>query len=150
MELVQHYVDNFLMACHFKNVKDGVKWGFVGVYGPNVNSRRSLLWDEMVCLHSLWDIPWCLGGDFNIIWFPSDREGCPHFSQGMADFSDLILNLDLVDLPLVGGNYTWSNDRTWFRLDRFLISSFLEALFLNTRQKHLSKICSDHYPILLD
>lgn len=76
-----YYVKNFMVTGHFKNVDDEVEWDFAGVYGLNVDSRRSLLWDEMVGLHSQWDISWCFSGDFNIIQFPSDREWSSHYSQ---------------------------------------------------------------------
>lgn len=52
MKLVMYYVKNFMVTGHFKNVDDEVEWDFAGVYGLNVDSRRSLLWDEMVGLHS--------------------------------------------------------------------------------------------------
>jgi hypothetical protein len=37
-------------------------------------------------------------------------------------------------IPLVGGSFTWSNNRdlpSWFRIDRFLGSLNLEAQFLD-------------------
>lgn len=38
VELVEHYVKNFLVAYHFKRVDNGVNWDFARVYGPNVDS----------------------------------------------------------------------------------------------------------------
>lgn len=52
----------------------------------------------------------------------------------MADFPDLIFKLDLNDLPLIGGDFTWSNGRSWFRLDKFLVSSSWEVHFPNLCQ----------------
>ncbi|KAG6652146.1 hypothetical protein CIPAW_06G163500 [Carya illinoinensis] len=66
VEVVDHYVGEFLVACHFKNVVDGVEWALAGVYGPNLDSSRSLLWEEIAGLCSWWDLPWCFGGDFNM------------------------------------------------------------------------------------
>jgi len=37
-------------------------WAFGGVYGPNDDGERRLLWDEMAGLMSWWDRPWCFGG----------------------------------------------------------------------------------------
>lgn len=72
MELVEECVAEFLVACHSKNVDDGFEWAFLSVYGPNLDSSRSLLWDEMAGLCCWWDLSWCFGGDFNITRCPSD------------------------------------------------------------------------------
>jgi endonuclease/exonuclease/phosphatase family metal-dependent hydrolase len=48
---------------------------------------------------------------------------------------------------------TWSisNDPPmWSRIDRFLVSPGWEAQFPGVSQKRLSRLYSDHFPILLD
>lgn len=32
VELIDHYVEEFLVACHFNSVDDGFKWAFASVY----------------------------------------------------------------------------------------------------------------------
>jgi hypothetical protein len=54
-------VGDFIVACFFKNVEDQFTWAFVGVYGPNSNSDRMFLWDELVELLSWWNLPWRIG-----------------------------------------------------------------------------------------
>ena len=76
-------VGECMAACSFKNVVDDFEWAFVGVYGPNGNFDRRRLWDELVGLKSWWDLPWYIGGDFNIIRFPSERFGGRHISAAM-------------------------------------------------------------------
>ncbi|KAF5476218.1 hypothetical protein F2P56_007951, partial [Juglans regia] len=68
----------------------------------------------------------------------------------MEDFSEFIFDLDLMDLPLVGGEYTWSNGRVWSRLDRFLVSPSWETHYPEVSQKQLARVSSDHFPIHLD
>ena len=72
MEKVEEAVGHFSVSCKFKNVGDQFEWAFIGVYGPNLNKRRRLMWEELIGLISWCDLPWCLGGDFNIICFPSE------------------------------------------------------------------------------
>jgi hypothetical protein len=39
-----------------------ITWAFAGVYGPNFDRDRRLLWDELADLISLWNLPWCILG----------------------------------------------------------------------------------------
>ncbi|XVF41627.1 hypothetical protein PTKIN_Ptkin01aG0294700 [Pterospermum kingtungense] len=67
--------------------------------------------------------------------------------------TDFISGADLVDLPLLGGKFTWSNNRerpTFCRLDRFLISTGFISKFPDVCQKVLPKSLSNHNPLLLE
>ncbi|XP_042939512.1 uncharacterized protein LOC122274548 [Carya illinoinensis] len=68
----------------------------------------------------------------------------------MVDFSNLIFELGLMDIHLMGGEFTWSNNLTWSRLDRFLISPSWKLHDPNLSRKRLPRICSDHFPVMLD
>lgn len=46
----------FTIACSFRNVVDNFVWAFVGVYGPNVDYDRRLLWDEQTGLLNWWNL----------------------------------------------------------------------------------------------
>lgn len=69
---------------------------------------------------------WLLGGDFNVIHWPSRA-----FAQNLAKyimkkFNNFITKFDLLDPPLTNGAYTWSNFRTrpvLSRLDHFLYTT---------------------------
>ncbi|KAF5444273.1 hypothetical protein F2P56_036760 [Juglans regia] len=103
VELVEDCIEIYSVAGSFKNIKDGWMWVLAGVYGPNVDRDRSFLWEELADLYYLWDLPWCLFGDFNIVRFPGERAGATTSTRAMEDFLELIFDLNLVDLPLVGG-----------------------------------------------
>lgn len=45
---------------------------------------------------------WCIGGDFNVTCFPSERSGESWLCLAMADFSDFIFDMELLDLLLEG------------------------------------------------
>ncbi|KAG6663959.1 hypothetical protein CIPAW_02G057800 [Carya illinoinensis] len=140
----------FTVACSFRSASDGFKWAFAGIYGPNIDRDRRLLWDELAGPYSWWDVPWCIGGDFNAIRFTSECFGNRRMRLAMSEFSECIFELNLVDLPLAGGLYTWANNQTWSRLDRFLISPEWEIHFPEVWQKRLPRLCLDHWPIMLD
>jgi hypothetical protein len=46
-----------------------------------------VLWDELVGIMSRWEKPWCIGGDFNAIRYPSKRSGDTRHSPAMTEFS---------------------------------------------------------------
>jgi hypothetical protein len=52
----------YFVACSFINV--------VGVYGPNYDCDRRFLGNELAGLLNWWNLPWCIGGDFNVTRFP--------------------------------------------------------------------------------
>jgi hypothetical protein len=142
-------VGDYVTGCRFKNVVDGFEWAFVGVYGPNGNSDRHWLWDELAGLLSSWVLPWCIGGDFNVIRFPSERSGGRCISSAMGEFSDFIFERGLMDLPLTGGVCTWSNSQSLSRIDRFLVSLGWEERYPGVLRKRLLCLYSDHFPIIL-
>ncbi len=71
----------------------------------------------------------------------------------MVEFSDFIESQYLVDLPLMGGSYTWCNGAatpSMSRIDRILFSTEWEEQYPDVVQKLLPKPILDHNPILLE
>ena len=71
----------------------------------------------------------------------------------MREFSNFISEQGLIDLPLQGGTFTWSNSRevaSKARLNRFLFSADWEDKFPTFSQRRMSRLCSDHFPIVLE
>ncbi|RVW51826.1 hypothetical protein CK203_085751 [Vitis vinifera] len=123
LELVGMEVGIFSILCRFKNCEDGFLWTFTGVYGPTMKRYRELFWEELGVIRGLWSDPWCIGGDFNVI-FASPW-----------------------------GPFTWSgglNGLSRSRLDSFMISEDWENHFSGAIQCSLPRLVSDHFPILLD
>jgi len=87
LELVDSGIGSFSICCKFKSLEDNFEWGLIGVYGPNDDHLRCALFEELLLFMSSWDIPWCLGGDFNVIRFPSERFTGGRLTWAMRDFS---------------------------------------------------------------
>ncbi|RVW86319.1 Transposon TX1 uncharacterized 149 kDa protein [Vitis vinifera] len=88
-----------------------------------------------------------------MIRFPSERSRGGRLTQAMRRFSEVVEELELRDLPLQGGVFTWCgglNNRSKSRIDRFFISEDWETHFQGAIQTVLAKPISDHTPILLD
>uniref|UniRef100_A0A2N9IF49 CCHC-type domain-containing protein n=1 Tax=Fagus sylvatica TaxID=28930 RepID=A0A2N9IF49_FAGSY len=125
VEKMDSAVGQYSISCKFRNVLDQTDWAFSGVYGPNINRERDIMWEELAGVASWWGVPWVIGGDFNVVRFPSERLGATHFTPAMHGFSDFISSCGLRDTQLEGGLFTWSNNRAnaaMSRIDRFLYS----------------------------
>ena len=71
----------------------------------------------------------------------------------MEKFFEFIEDLNLVDLPLEGGSYTWSSGTdqpAMSRIDRALVTPDWEDHFPDVIQRILLCPISDHSPILLE
>ena len=91
-----------------------------------------------------------MGGDFNIVRFPSKRLRGVSYTQAMHGFSDFIALNRLMHIPMERGLYTWSNTSSESRTDRFLFSPILVNPYTLPSQKRLSTVLSNHFPILLE
>ena len=97
-----------------------------------------------------WDAPWCVGGDFTVVRFSGEKKGSHRLSGAMRSFSKFIDDMQLLDLPLHGGEFTWGNSQSASRIDRFLVSGDWEEQFHHIRQVRMEHPVSDHWPLLLE
>ncbi|KAK9988965.1 hypothetical protein SO802_029204 [Lithocarpus litseifolius] len=146
-------VGTFSVSVKWQEVGDGFIWACFGVYGPNDNDVRGHMWDELAGTHQVWRTPWCCFGDFNIVRFPSERRGETRLTLAMEKFSEFVVDMNLVDLPLEGGSFTWSSGSdlpAMSRIGRALVSPDWEDHFPDVIQRILPRPISDHSPILLE
>jgi len=142
-----------MSSCQIRSVEDDFSWAFAEVYGPNIDALRSSLWDELAGFSSWWELPWCIGGNFNVTRFPAKRLRDVRLNATMMEFSDFIFEQGLMDLPFAGESFMCSNNQknpTWSLLDRFHVSLDWEVKFPGSIQKRLPRLCFDHFLILLD
>ncbi|WJZ80362.1 hypothetical protein VitviT2T_000290 [Vitis vinifera] len=153
LELVDIHKGGCSISCIFKNSEDGFMWMFTGVYGPILRRERESFWEELGAIKGLWNGPWCAAGDFNAILSPEERNRGGRLNSNMRRFVEIIEDLELKDVPLVGGPFTWSggvNNQSFSRLDRFLFNEGWDNHFGDVRQCVLPRPVSDHFPVLLD
>ena len=118
---MDEFVGRFSVSILLKDVRCNAEWVATSVYGPSNAHEKVDLWVELSRMAGRWNLPWLLGGDFNVIRFPNEKKGGCTISPAMRDFSDWIRYHDLFDLPLRGADFTWSNwqkNPVMIRLDR--------------------------------
>jgi hypothetical protein len=103
----------------------GLCWG---VYGPIIDAFRSSLWDELAGLSS-WELPWCIGDNFNVTRFLAERLRDVRLNAAMLEFSDFIFEQGLMDIPLAKGSFTWFNNQENPSWSHELISFFFYSLY---------------------
>ncbi|XP_020688765.1 uncharacterized protein LOC110104129 [Dendrobium catenatum] len=129
-------------------------WEVAVMYADKDTHVRALAFNEIFQHHKS-DSPLIVGGDFNCILAQADKKGGRPFSfttaaKGMSEF--MAAN-GLIDPGFSGPAFTWTNNKDAgshisSRLDRFLISSSILDAFQELRVSHLTRIASDHCPIL--
>ncbi|WJX66076.1 hypothetical protein P8452_50669 [Trifolium repens] len=99
---------------------------------------------------------WCLVGDFNSVVDVSERRSAglvsfPNSSMEMLEFKQFLEDLEMVDLPLVGRQFTWfhPNGLAMSRLDRILVSVGWITVWGNPITRVAIRDVSDHCPIIL-
>ncbi|KAF3645754.1 putative COP9 signalosome complex subunit 4-like [Capsicum annuum] len=129
-----------------------ISWHLTGVYAPSEGAEREETSWEIGAARGLVTGSWILCGDFNIVRHPSEKKNCSRINKGMIDFSDFIEDMELVDIELSGGKYSWKKgDRhiTTSRLDKILFFEEWASNFRNISQNLLPRVTSDHSPIML-
>ena len=98
------------------------------------------------------DTNWILVGDFNFIRAPTDRNRPGGDVNEMLLFNEAISNLGLIELPLHGRKYSWSNMQQsplLEKLDWFFTSASWMTAYPDTVAMTLSRPISDHLPCLI-
>nr|CAN61071.1 hypothetical protein VITISV_006592 [Vitis vinifera] len=129
----------------------------------SLGSGRFLDWGAMGAQGSVGEILICWykrslellemeGGDFNATLSQREKSSQGSLNGAMRRFAHVIDELELLDLPLQRGVFSWSggrNNQSWARLDRFLVTQSWLDLFRGVVQSRLPRPTSDHFPILL-
>lgn len=98
------------------------------------------------------DTDWILMGDFNFIRAPTDRNRPGGDVNEMLLFNEAISNLGLVELPLHGRKFSWSNMQECpllEKLDWFFTSASRLISFPETTVLPLARPVSDHLPCMI-
>nr|XP_009596645.1 uncharacterized protein LOC104092693 [Nicotiana tomentosiformis] len=125
------------------------------VYAKCSSLDRLELWDNLYYLARDIELPWVVGGDFNVILNEEEKiGGLPVYTPEYEDFAFCINSCGLFDNGYKGSPFTWWNGRPnaeciFKRLDKILVNMQFQTFFPITEVEHLIRTNSDHAPLLM-
>jgi hypothetical protein len=135
------------------NKNDSFKWALVAVYGPAQDDQKTLFLTELVNTCSNENLPVLIGGDFNILRSPEEKNNGNYNDRWPFLFNVVIDGLNLKELDFSSRKYTWANSLahpTYEKLDRILAATEWEQKIPLSTVLTLTRDISDHTPLLLD
>ncbi|CAI9112467.1 OLC1v1012921C1 [Oldenlandia corymbosa var. corymbosa] len=124
------------------------------VYAKSIRAARQELWNDMLSFRQQnQNIPWMVGGDFNVIRSLEEYSGSSVQDHAtMKDFNDYIEESSLTELLTLGEEFTWGGIRStgWVskKLDWILFSMEWLSMFPKVSVENLNRTTSDHSPML--
>lgn len=134
------------------SVHSNASWVLTNVYAPctPLGKRDFINWFQGIQMPN--NVDWLLAGDFNFYRNPEDRSRPGADVNEMLLFNGAISALGLVEFPLKGQRFTWTNKQCpplLKRLDWFFTSATWTISYPNTSVSTLVMETSDHVPCLI-
>lgn len=146
------FMNDYGLSVEMTSLQSGDKWVLTNIYGPSAHEDKPAFGDWLKNIEMPDDLEWLIIGDFNLIRSPNDRNKPGGCVNEMLMFNDAISTLGLIEIPLKGNRYTWSNkqeDPLLVRLDWFFTSSNWVTTYPSTMVQALSRDTSDHIPCVI-
>jgi exonuclease III len=132
---------------------DGFKWALVVVYGPAQPNHKESFLVELVRMCSQENLPLMIGGDYNILRHPSEKNNPNYNARWPFLFNVVINGLNLRELEMSKRKFTWANNLaqpTFEKLNQILITTKWEEKFPLSTVRALTREISSHTPLLLN
>lgn len=101
--------NDYSLSISFTSTHNGESWLLSNIYGPCQHNERSIFIDWFKNFQIQDDTNWLVLGDFNYVRYPHNRNREGGSITDMLAFNEAISNQALIEIPLKGRNYTWSN-----------------------------------------
>ena len=142
----------YSISISFTSNHNGNNWILTNVYGPSQQEERPLSIDWFKHFQTPEDSNWMILGDFNHIRYPHNRSQVGGNILNMLAFNEAISSLSLIEIPIKGRNFTWSNMQDWpllEKIDRCFTSENWTLSYPATLAHPLAKTTSDHVPFMV-
>ena len=142
---------DFLIRFKVRHREDDYKFNLISVYGPAQMDHKAQFLSEVVRVCSKEALPIVIGGDFNIIRRPDEKNNDNYNDRWPFLFNAVIDSLNLREIEMSGRKFTWANhlqNQTFKKLDRILVCTDFETMYPLTTVLALTREISDHTPLL--
>ncbi|XP_059291461.1 uncharacterized protein LOC132044942 [Lycium ferocissimum] len=115
------------------------------VYVKCNESKRLQLWDDIYQVADSINLPWLVGGDFNVVLHEDEKIGViPIQPQDYEDFAFCVNSCELMETSFKGSHFTWWNGRRgsnciFERFDRVFINQQFQQWFAQIEVEHLTR-----------
>lgn len=143
---------HIMVKVHISNAT----WLFSDVYVSPRNAERQVLWNNLMKVADLHSLSCVIVGDFNEPLLDDDKFG----GRAVSVTKSLLLKecldkCNMIGIGFSGPRFTWTNKREvqaliQERIDRFFVNPSWCLLYPEARVTHLTRIYSDHCPVLLE
>ncbi|XP_070046820.1 uncharacterized protein [Nicotiana tomentosiformis] len=126
------------------------------VYVKCSSLDRLELWDNLYYLAVDMELPWVIGGNFNMVLHDDEKiGGLPVYPREVEDFAFCVNSCGLFDTGYKESPFTWWNGRSnakyiFNRLDKIFVNQPFQTLFPNIKVVYLIRIGFDHAPLLMN
>jgi len=146
------FQNEFAMSLEFKSPHNGNYWLLTNIYALCTPDGKRDFCDWFKNIQMPDEQDWIIVGDFNLMRSPDNRNRPRGDVTEMLLFNEAISSLGIVELPLQGKHFTWSNKQhppLLERLDWFFTSITWTLTYPNTTISTLVSEVSDHTPCLV-
>jgi hypothetical protein len=102
-------IQSFAIPVEFKSKLNNQHWKLTTLYSPSHGESRNEFTHRLYDLQIKAEENWMLIRDFNYYRLPKDRNRDGANNSDMEIFNSTISHLGLVEIPLKGRRFTWSN-----------------------------------------
>ena len=144
--------DTHVLVTTFVSTQSSQSWTLANVYGPCAGEERDIFTNWLYDVNIPNGQDWLLLGDFNYMRAPDNRNKPGGNLNDMITFNDIIRKQQLIEIPVQGRTYTWSNmqlDPLLEQIDWFLTSLHWTNTYPKTLVKPLGKPVSNHIPCVV-
>ncbi|XP_060170365.1 uncharacterized protein LOC132601283 [Lycium barbarum] len=142
-EVIMDEDQQITLKIHHQDIEKDIIATFV--YAKCDEEERLVLWDNLYQLANSMNLPWMVGGDFNVIL--SDEEKLGGLLVTLVeceDFAYCVNSCDLFDMGFKGSPYTWWNGRAaedciFKRLDRIVVNFLFQEILPHIEVEHLTR-----------
>jgi hypothetical protein len=146
------YQNEYALSVEFFSNSSNESWIITNIYVLCTPHGKIEFINWFSNINMPFDKLWLIVGDFNLTRRPENRNIVRGDLSLMLKFNEAISQLDLIEIPLHGLSFTWSNrqrEPLLQRLDWFFIPRDWSVIYPNTRATTLPRDISDHVPCLV-